>query len=259
LQEELSLLSQQDLLRASPSDPTTLGIFVQKRVVSGIIPGGYPSLALSKTLAVGDVIEAVDGKPVTDETLLTHIKNTRDAVGSRVKLLVTNRAGSRREIVLIRQLNSRLTPTAKVVAALADMGQAATTPAAQEALSALSTEIAGLLASFTEEDAALCERLFALQRKAAAQARASTAAPSPPAKESNDANALLKGELDAATQRAIKAEGALAAATQRATKAEVAAREWEEAVELLNRQVCLCGVGFAREGRKQVDTTGEKG
>jgi hypothetical protein len=54
---EIAAFAEGDLLRASAAEATTLGIFVQKRVVSGIIPGSYPSLALSKTLAVGDVIE----------------------------------------------------------------------------------------------------------------------------------------------------------------------------------------------------------
>jgi hypothetical protein len=40
----------------------------------------------------------VDGKPVTDETLLTHIKNTRDAVGGKVKLLISSQVTSRVKI-----------------------------------------------------------------------------------------------------------------------------------------------------------------
>ena len=37
----------------------------------------------------------MDGKPVTDETLLTQIKNTRDAVGGKVKLLIGSQVTSR--------------------------------------------------------------------------------------------------------------------------------------------------------------------
>lgn len=145
----------------------------------------------------------MDGKPVTDDTLLTHIKNTRDAVGGKVKLLV-NSKGSRREVVLIRQLNSRLTATAKVVSALAEMGKVSTTPAAEEALSSLSSEISRLLATITEDDAAIAERLLGLQRKMSSHKSSSLpAAAAPAAAAPANANELktLRSDLEAASRR----------------------------------------------------------
>ncbi len=59
---------------------------LNRRVVSGVIPGGYPNAALASNIAVNDVITAVDGVSVTDESLMTQIKKARDVVGGKVKL-----------------------------------------------------------------------------------------------------------------------------------------------------------------------------
>jgi hypothetical protein len=79
-----------------------------------------------------------------------------------------------------------------------------TTPAAAEALSSLSAEVSRLLATITEDDAALSERLYTLQRKMASQKSSSApggaAAAALAPTNSNDIKAL-KSDLEAAALR----------------------------------------------------------
>jgi len=205
---ELSGITSGDLLRANASDKLTLGIFVNNRSVTGVVPGGYAHVALSGKIAAGDTIIAVDGAPVTEETFMTHIKNTRDAVGTKVTVLV-DRKGAVAEVVLIKQRAARVSQAEKTIKALTALS-AATSAATCKALS---SEIISLLVSVAEDEAAVCHKILSLQLKAQThKCKGSTPAlkPSPAPSSVDPAMQMeienLKKDLSAMTQRAQKAE-----------------------------------------------------
>ena len=94
------------------------------------------------------------------------------------------------------------------------MSKVSTTPAAAEALSSLSAEVSRLLAAITEDDAALSERLYTLQRRIASQKRESSSAPggraaaAPAPANGNDIKAL-KSDLEAAALRYARTHASL--------------------------------------------------
>jgi len=234
-----------DLQRANAEDKLTLGIFVNNRSVTGVIPGGYANLA--SKIAAGDSIIAVDGAPVTEETFMAHIKKTRDAVGTKVKVVV-DRKGVVQETVLIKQRALYVTQAEKTMNALTALRSATSAATCKS----LTNEITALLVTVAENEAAVCEKLVALQKQAnnGAQATNGSSAPSPaPAPPSADA---------ADKQREIETlKKQLVSMTQRAAGAEEGVKKCEQAAESLKRELASATEDLAAATKATADKTKE--
>jgi hypothetical protein len=140
--------------------------FLKHRIVSGVIPGGYPSAALVSNIAVNDVITAVDGVSVTDDTLITQLKKARDAIGSKVKLQL-DRNGTKHEVVLIRQRHSHVAQMEKITKLLSEVATMTQgSPAVESLVRALKQELDELVFMTAEGEAAVAEKIYQLQLKA---------------------------------------------------------------------------------------------
>ena len=140
--------------------------FLKHRIVSGVIPGGYPSAALASNIAVNDVITAVDGVSVTDDTLITQLKKARDAIGSKVKLQL-DRNGTKHEVVLIRQRHSHVAQMEKITKLLSEVAAMTQgSPAVESLVRALKQELDELVFMTAEDEAAVAEKIYQRQLKA---------------------------------------------------------------------------------------------
>jgi len=205
LSPAIAALATGDLLRVDPTEKTTLGIFVSKRcqfartsappashaglpliasdfppvwivlpsraslihrIVSGVIPGGYPSAALASNIAINDIITAVDGVSVTDDTLISQLKRARDAIGSKVKLRL-DRNGTKHEVVLIRQRHSHVAQMEKITKLLSEVAvMTQGSPAVESLVRTLKQELDELVSMTAEGEAAVAEKIYQRQLKA---------------------------------------------------------------------------------------------
>lgn len=89
-----------DLCRRSPGDKSILDMFLKGNKVVGVIPGFFAA----GNIATGDIIKCIDGLNVpkydNSEVVIEALKATRDAIGSRLPLIVA-RNGEEIEVILV--------------------------------------------------------------------------------------------------------------------------------------------------------------
>jgi len=203
--------------------------------VSGVIPGGYPNAALASNIAVNDVIMAVDGVSVTDESLMTQIKKARDAIGGKVKLQL-DRNGMKHEIVLIRQRHTHVAQMEKIIKLLSEAREMAKgSPALENALRAVNQELFGLVSMTAEGEAAVADKIYQLQVTAQGyQCAKCTGAGGAGGKAQPAGGAGDKAQLDSLKEALQAAEANAKAAEEAANACKV--RAWCN----VSRRVCAC-------------------